>query len=453
MNNESLHQNQQDIAAVRRALDTWYKGMEQRDLKTIMSSVSPEFSSGGWTYDRLVELYTRIFALPEYDWPLHPRFDVEITIDGDMAYAEPIVVLRKNATQHERYIFRREETGWLLFDAEHTGGGPVEFGLPGLGPDYFEQLEAWTTRHNEWVYGTLCANPPNGGDRMMRRHAISMLDETLHLRSAAVLKSTGWFLRTSVDRALEEMQSETIERGVTVWKLYNHGWVVKSPAGCWGFDIYPGGHGFAMTDEQVDAIVAQIDVLSCSHWHGDHISVPVLKKAVERGIPVLLPPLPMDRWGENPQGDAEWVIENCREGALTLPERDASGEAAGIPYTVLPGHQDADLPNNVHVVSFGDVTVMQTGDQSFPDDFSWIDTVAEYHDVNVMMPNVWTTDMERVVRGVRPDVVIPGHENELGHGFEHREPFDQAYEKMEKLECDWRVMAWGERFHWEPPES
>ena len=54
--------------------------------------------------------------------------------------------------------------------------------------------------------------------------------------------------------------------------------------------------------------------------------------------------------------------------------------------------------------------------------------------------------MDRVVSGVRPALVIPGHENELGHMFEHREPYDQAYEKMRKLECDWRVVTWGERF-------
>ena len=169
-----MNSTSQDERGVRAALDTWYRGMEERDLELILSSVSHDFSSGGgeWTYDKLGDLYERVFAMPEYDYPLHPRCDVTVTVEGDRAVVEPVIVVRLNCTQYERFIFGREADGWRLIDAEGVGGAePVELGLPDLGEEYVEQLKAWSMSQMQWVRETLRRHPPNGGDRMMRRHA------------------------------------------------------------------------------------------------------------------------------------------------------------------------------------------------------------------------------------------------------------------------------------------
>ena len=77
-----------------------------------------------------------------------------------------------------------------------------------------------------------------------------------------------------------------------------------------------------------------------------------------------------------------------------------------------------------------------------------ITIIGDERAVDVLLPNVWTDDLSRMIRGVRPRVLIPGHENELGHNFEHREPYAQAFEKLEQeRDVEWHVLALGERVH------
>jgi len=102
----------------------------------------------------------------------------------------------------------------------------------------------------------------------------------------------------------------------------------------------------------------------------------------------------------------------------------------------------------VYAVTADGMTFLQTGDQSNRDDFAWIDRVKDDRTVDVLLPNIWTDDLPRMIRGVRPRVLIPGHENKLGHNFEHREPYAQAFEKLEgERNVEWHVLAWGERVH------
>jgi hypothetical protein len=54
--------------------------------------------------------------------------------------------------------------------------------------------------------------------------------------------------------------------------------------------------------------------------------------------------------------------------------------------------------------------------------------------------------MHRVVRGVDPELLIPGHENEMGHQIDHREEYTQDYERMFGLNYPYVVMTWGESY-------
>ena len=92
-----------------------------------------------------------------------------------------------------------------------------------------------------------------------------------------------------------------------------------------------------------------------------------------------------------------------------------------------------------------------TGDQSNQDDFQWIDEVHRRFEVDVLMPNCWTTDPLRLVGGFRPKLVIPGHENEMGHTIDHREPFWLTYNRFDGAPSELLVMGWGERFHYRRP--
>ena len=126
-----------------------------------------------------------------------------------------------------------------------------------------------------------------------------------------------------------------------------------------------------------------------------------------------------------------------------------------------PGHQGAETQNNVPIVFTPEnLSFVQTGDQwDGGNDFDWIDAVREYHQVDVLLPNCWTMDIARVVKGFHPQLVITGHENEMGHTIDKRVPYWLSYER--KIGSDSYggtrtegygkplvVMTWGESYHY-----
>ena len=109
------------------------------------------------------------------------------------------------------------------------------------------------------------------------------------------------------------------------------------------------------------------------------------------------------------------------------------------------------MSNNVTLVRSPEGLIFcHTGDQSNEDDFSWIDKVGDQYEVDVLIPNCWTTDISRAARGFDPELIITGHENELGHSIDHREPFWLTYDRLSRTSYPFLVMTWGESYHYLP---
>jgi len=367
------------------------------------------------------------------------------TVDGDAATVGPIMVTDLRMTELKRLVLAKVVDRWRIRAVEHVAYRPIEWGMPGLGEAYARRLDDRAGETLDWIDSVLVANPPGAGDATMRHQAIRSLDEVFHIRSAGLLDSVRAFLRKRVDRALDEMSAGgavagRVESGIGVWQLYNHGWVVETPNHRWAHDVCEGFGNVVMTEAQVDAVLDNVDAMFCSHWHRDHTSPVVLKRAVRKGLPVLVSPIQHEYAGAvlNALGDeADAVLEH-----LTVVDRGSTGEVAGLKYLAMPGHQD-DLNNTMFLIEADGQTVLQTGDQWNEDDFAWIADIGDEHEVDLLLS--WMVELKLYAEGVRPRVVIPGHENELGHLIEHREPYDQAFEKLRDVECDWHVMAWGER--------
>ena len=127
---------------------------------------------------------------------------------------------------------------------------------------------------------------------------------------------------------------------------------------------------------------------------------------------------------------------------------------------IYPGHQGENIENNVSLVKTPEgLSFSQMGDQSNSDDFEWIDEVGNNHVVDVLLPNCWTTDIVRVTKGFNPALVITGHENEMGHTIDHREPYWLTYQRQEGsdrfggssevgYDTPLILMTWGESYHY-----
>lgn len=308
-----------------------------------------------------------------------------------------------------------------------------------------EQMVHWMDSTYRWVDEALNQNPPQWPEPVIRRQALLMLDEPLHVLSAPVEPCLNAFLNRRIARTVDQIESETVTSGMTLWKLYNHGFVIKTPDVTIGFDLHRGPfESFQIETGLFDRLLQAVQALFISHAHSDHADADAIPRMVDLGRPVIVPP---GLWEGNPLAqhlitpERHWKVEN----RLDLG-------AAPLTYRIFPGHQGTELLNNVTLVEFPNgLHVMQTGDQSNREDFAiWIDRVHEAFPIDVLLPNCWSTDLPRLIKGTAPQLVITGHENEMSHPVDHREAFSKTYGHIVNEQTPVLVMAWGERYHYEP---
>ncbi|MDR1120931.1 MAG: MBL fold metallo-hydrolase, partial [Dysgonamonadaceae bacterium] len=85
--------------------------------------------------------------------------------------------------------------------------------------------------------------------------------------------------RMAFDRVLEGVKNEQVEEGTAVvWILYNMGYVVKTPSGCFGIDIY---HRWAKK------LAPYLNFLCVTHNHTDHYSTDLIQAMFDANKPVL----------------------------------------------------------------------------------------------------------------------------------------------------------------------
>ena len=319
-------------------------------------------------------------------------------------------------------------------------------------PELADAPDIWIDHSLRWVDFILDRYRPGLVEHPLRRAALIRMDDVLHIPSAPEKELVRAFYRARMERAVEEIEHRRVERGMRIWKLYNHGFLVRTASVTLAFDMVPGEPGaepggFTMPPEMLDRMVAQADALFISHRHGDHASAEVVRRFLAAGKPVIAP--------ENPWPDRADLR------SIRLPERSATvehvlpvrGGAAAVRFLAYPGDQEG-VPNNVTLVTTPEgYTVVHTGDEwqmDVPgDDFEWMSNIGRDHRVDVLLPNVWTYHLDRMVRGVHPALVISGHENEMGHSVSHREDYTQSYSRLFGIGYPAIVMTWGESFLYE----
>lgn len=322
-------------------------------------------------------------------------------------------------------------------------------------PELLDAPDEWIDRSLQWVNYIFNNYPPGLVELPERRPALFRLDEVLHIESAPRKPLVQEFYRMRLQHAIEEIERTRVTDGMRIWRLYNHGALVRTPSVSFTFDIVPGTNapGFALPPEWLKRLVQQSDATFISHLHGDHANQEVARMFLAAGKPVVAPE---GLWTNVPELSAQ----------LTYPERSidkvheikVQGGAQILKLVAYPGHQGkAVLVNDNLVRTPEDFSVLHTGDQSGAEgpgtDFDWLGQIGHYQHVDVLLPNGWANDLHRIVRGVNPELVIPGHENEMGHVVPHREEYAQDYERMFGLNYPFIVMAWGETYLYHKPEA
>ena len=293
-------------------------------------------------------------------------------------------------------------------------------------------------------------NPPAHPPTQERQAALMMLDGPLHLVDAGRFRSTRDFLVKRLVRAIESIEQTTVTHGARLWKLYNHGFVLRTPTVTVGMDLVRGwrfteakDEYYGLAPEWAERLVNQVDLLTITHNHGDHWDTVVRDRALVRGLPMMI--------------EASIFADLPNHPLLHRPQRDRvhsqpavlnimTAKEQPVQLTVYPGHQNADVPNNVYLIRTPEgFTVMHTGDQSEDLDWHWIDGVGLHQRVDLLLPNCWSNDLARLVAGVRPRWTIFGHEVEMAHAPSNRESYWRSFQLFRGMaEPRNLVLGWGE---------
>ncbi|MCJ7716944.1 MAG: hypothetical protein MUO54_10565 [Anaerolineales bacterium] len=316
------------------------------------------------------------------------------------------------------------------------------------------QAEALLNQANE----VFSKHPPGWPEPEARQSALLLLDGVFHDVYAPSRPPVQDFFKTRINKAVDEIEQAEILHGARIWKLYNHGFVVRTNSVTIGFDlvsgISSGIQDFPITDEEMSRLINQCDVLFVSHYHGDHSEEWIAQSFIDQKKPVVAPP---EVW-KNKSIYAH-ITHLEREPHIKQTLSIQNGQQK-LKLVVYPGHQGVYIENNVYLVFTPEgLSFSQMGDQSNNDDFEWIDEVGNNHVVDVLMPNCWTTDIARVAKGFNPALIVTGHENEMGHTIDHREPYWLTYQRREgsdrfggSKDVAYKnpliVMTWGESYHY-----
>lgn len=245
------------------------------------------------------------------------------------------------------------------------------------------------------------------------------------------------YYKSRIAKVATEMQSP-VQSGFRVWNLYNHGFIVKTPTTTFAFDLVEGKYGWNDV-ELPPAILDQISALFISHEHGDHYDetekIPSYIK--NHGGAVVYPKL------ATPKNSVTLLVD----GYETIQIKD---------LTVNTYTGEHNVPVLIYeVITAEGYKIVHTGDNQ---DSLYL---PELDNIHVLLLNGWVNEsgnasainldgMKNSLLWMKPDVMIPGHFEELGH---HRFDRTGRYRYTEGLilqndttqKSKTIVLTWGEK--------
>ncbi|MEN8156276.1 MAG: hypothetical protein ABFS10_04945 [Bacteroidota bacterium] len=314
--------------------------------------------------------------------------------------------------------------------------------------EYYESQNSLFTKEIEAIFDTLTP----GYHSTERVRALHMVDAITHYPFPHDDQLKGMFLNR-YRKSVQDISKAEVRGGAVAWNIYNMSYVVKTPEIIVAFDIIRLPDSLRKENEEdihkqlVKELVEQCDLLFVSHIHQDHADPYVAGEFLRQGKQVIAP--------SGVFKNEDFYDRIChleRSGKKVRMEVPSTG--TGISVRIYPGHQaiaaDAAVDNNFTVLTLPNhITVAHSGDQAWGDDFSWLDHIYKEVNIDLLMVNTWTADPVRLIRGLQPKTVLPGHINEMSHGISGRISYWRSYLTWKPAACEVVHLFWGESYHYE----
>lgn len=291
-----------------------------------------------------------------------------------------------------------------------------------------EPNHEWIGKTLNYVKKHLRMNPPDSKNWEIRRSLFLLLDNPLHVETGDEFHRALYnFYRPLLYDVVGEIRRAKLVDGIRIWRIYNMGFVVKTPNHTIAFDLNtrqqdPRFYWMTfLTEKQTNELVELLDVAFISHWHGDHACKEFLDAMNKAGKRVYVPedPVLYPVFYSEPQ-------ENFYPIRGTEPGKPSKYN--GIDVYSYAGFQ-GDAPCNVYVVDVDGYKITQNGDNCTHGIYKEI--AAEHNDIDVALVNCWSGTNE-FVSAIEPKIYITGHENELMHGISHRISYHNTFGNIDR---------------------
>ena len=326
-----------------------------------------------------------------------------------------------------------------------------------------------------------------------REHGLRIIDYPLHLDNYDLKNSSPEdrqafkevvreYCAGARERVFAEVAAAKIPDGsLRLWRIYNMGYIIKGPTHTVAIDItarpkfYDVVEGRFMPDTNVvvwceadwKRLANLADMIFVTHPHGDHYDRAGIAAFVEAKKPVVVPcdlvAYTANRSAkEGPDGKyvAEKKILTTAPCCVKLTEDHIEPvDVGGVKVRNFLGNQGEDVPCNVYLIDIDGVLVADNGDNSVLDKERML---SKCPPADVIIASTWNNvqGMVNCCAGApgfdrAKSVLLPSHENELGHGVDHRESYHEMYTRKDRLgnrEFPWpRVhpLGYGESFLFE----
>lgn len=300
-------------------------------------------------------------------------------------------------------------------------------------------MEEQTKATFQLVKELLKESSPSPALSIQRKSALMHLDWIYHDPRLDQSPQIRHFLSEQIRSVIEDLD-QPVKKGVKIYKLYNHAFIAKSATVTIAFDMTRAGQGERknmISDELMDSLVQKCDVLFVSHRHGDHADMGVAELFIKHQKNVIVP---TGLW----ENKSEFITHLRSEEILKKEITLSNGKKINV--KVMPGHQD-EVPNNVYIVNTPEnINIAHTGDEWNKEKDQWIATVKDHTVVDILLVHCWAMPLENIINGFNPKLVITGHENEIVHSIDHREPYWLNYRRMKKVKQPIVYMTWGEHY-------
>lgn len=311
--------------------------------------------------------------------------------------------------------------------------------------------DRWIARAMQWVDEELLKVPPTlevDSNYARRREILLALDYPLHVNNFEWLEHDRieafnrpiltWY-RQRLDRILAQLDRPVPPEVLYLHKIYNMGFVLRQGDRMVGVDIATGpvfptlprtkegafkGVAYAMDVQRAEKLARKLDLLLVTHPHRDHYNVPLIRAMQALGKPVIFP-CPLYSRKDRLESAQTHYITNTIITPTTI---------GGLKLAALRGHQGP-IPCNVYWFEFGGYHFVHTGDNS---DRKLEERLAELPRADFLITACWnhlesTTRAALSAKGDRPLILVPSHDNEMGHSVPHRESWQELFYRKDRL--------------------